>query len=51
MSLSFSAQGTEIFLTHDWANDELGRNNHERVHPTPHTLHPTPTPFTYTLHP
>ena len=28
---SLSSQATEIFLTHDWANDELGRSNHERV--------------------
>jgi len=25
------AQGTQIFLTHDWGTDELGRDNHERV--------------------
>ena len=30
---ALSAQMTEVFLTHDWANDELGRNNHERVRP------------------
>ena len=24
-------QGTQIFLTHDWGHDELGRDNHERV--------------------
>ena len=29
---------TEIFLTHDWANDELGRNNHERVKKVYHRL-------------
>ncbi|KAJ1469919.1 hypothetical protein T484DRAFT_2122452 [Baffinella frigidus] len=23
--------GTQIFLTHDWADDELGRSNHARV--------------------
>ena len=22
---------TDVFLTHDWGTDELGRNNHERV--------------------
>ena len=32
---SLSAPLTEVFLTHDWANDELGRNNHERVRPAP----------------
>ena len=35
LSLSLSLQATEIFLTHDWADDELGRSNHERVHPNP----------------
>ena len=29
---------TEIFLTHDWANDELGRNNHDRVKRVYHRL-------------
>ncbi|KAJ1491265.1 hypothetical protein T484DRAFT_1775269 [Baffinella frigidus] len=24
-------QETQIFLTHDWADDELGRSNHDRV--------------------
>ena len=22
---------TDVFLTHDWGKDELGRGNHERV--------------------
>ena len=35
---SLSAQLTEIFLTHDWADDELGRNNHERVKRVYHRL-------------
>ena len=35
LTLYLSAQGTEIFLTHDWADDELGRNNHERVRRAP----------------
>ena len=37
-TLCLSAQETEIFLTHDWANDELGRNNHERVKRVYHRL-------------
>jgi hypothetical protein len=28
---SFANQATDVFLTHDWGVDELGRNNHERV--------------------
>ena len=27
----FLAQSTDVFLTHDWGLDELGRDNHARV--------------------
>ena len=33
-----SAQETQIFLTHDWADDELGRSNHARVKLVYHRL-------------
>jgi len=29
---------SQIFLTHDWANDELGRSNHDRVRRVYHRL-------------
>ena len=29
--LSFVNKATDIFITHDWGIDELGRNNHERA--------------------
>jgi hypothetical protein len=28
---TFAKNATDVFLTHDWGTDELGRNNHERV--------------------
>ncbi|KAJ1473728.1 hypothetical protein T484DRAFT_1835053 [Baffinella frigidus] len=37
-SLLKKSTKTDIFLTHDWANDELGRNNHERVKKVYHRL-------------
>jgi hypothetical protein len=27
----FALQATDVFLTHDWGTDELGRSNHKRV--------------------
>jgi hypothetical protein len=27
----FAQQSTDVFLSHDWGTDELGRNNHGRV--------------------
>jgi hypothetical protein len=27
----FAKKATDVFLTHDWGTDELGRSNHERV--------------------
>jgi hypothetical protein len=29
--LSFLSSATDVFLSHDWGMDELGRSNHERV--------------------